>query len=148
MITTIGYLQLFEEPFVMTGGGPLDQAAFTASLFVYQQGFRFFNLRGYASAAAYTLVHPHRRPRDRAVPRPEGEEMTAIRIPAVSARARRRASREVRGRAPWWLFVLLGLGLILDHRAVPVDAARLDQAAGRLPAHDAQAWLPETVDAG
>jgi multiple sugar transport system permease protein len=24
VITTIGYLQLFEEPFVMTGGGPLD----------------------------------------------------------------------------------------------------------------------------
>ena len=39
----------------MTGpsGGP-DQAGFTTSLFVYQQGFRFFNL-GYASAAAYTL---------------------------------------------------------------------------------------------
>jgi multiple sugar transport system permease protein len=55
VITTIGYLQVFEEPFVMTGpsGGP-DQAGFTASLFVYQQGFRFFNL-GYASAAAYTL---------------------------------------------------------------------------------------------
>jgi len=55
VITTIGYLQVFEEPFVMTGpsGGP-DQAGFTTSLFVYQQGFRFFNL-GYASAAAYTL---------------------------------------------------------------------------------------------
>ncbi|MDA0174464.1 sugar ABC transporter permease [Solirubrobacter taibaiensis] len=55
VVTTIGYLQVFEEPFVMTGpsGGP-DQAGFTTSLFVYQQGFRFFNL-GYASAAAYTL---------------------------------------------------------------------------------------------
>jgi ABC-type sugar transport system permease subunit len=55
VITTIGYLQVFEEPFVMTGpsGGP-DQAGLTTSLFVYQQGFRFFNL-GYASAAAYTL---------------------------------------------------------------------------------------------
>jgi ABC-type sugar transport system permease subunit len=55
VITTIGYLQVFEEPFVMTGpfGGP-EQSGFTASLFVYQQGFRFFNL-GYASAAAYTL---------------------------------------------------------------------------------------------
>ena len=55
VITTIGYLQVFEEPFVMSGpsGGP-DQAGFTTSLFVYQQGFRFFNL-GYASAAAYTL---------------------------------------------------------------------------------------------
>ena len=55
VITTIGYLQVFEEPFVMTGpfGGP-EQSGFTTSLFVYQQGFRFFNL-GYASAAAYTL---------------------------------------------------------------------------------------------
>jgi ABC-type sugar transport system permease subunit len=55
VITTIGYLQVFEEPFVMTGptGGP-DQSGLTTSLFVYQQGFRFFNL-GYASAAAYTL---------------------------------------------------------------------------------------------
>lgn len=55
VVTTIGYLQVFEEPFVMSGpsGGP-DQAGFTTSLFVYQQGFRFFNL-GYASAAAYTL---------------------------------------------------------------------------------------------
>ena len=55
VITTIGYLQVFEEPFVMTRPQRRpDQAGFTASLFVYQQGFRFFNL-GYASAAAYTL---------------------------------------------------------------------------------------------
>jgi ABC-type sugar transport system permease subunit len=55
VITTIGYLQVFEEPFVMTGPtGGADQSGLTTSLFVYQQGFRFFNL-GYASAAAYTL---------------------------------------------------------------------------------------------
>jgi len=55
VITTIGYLQVFEEPFVMSGpNGAPDQAGLTTSLFVYQQGFRFFNL-GYASAAAYTL---------------------------------------------------------------------------------------------
>jgi ABC-type sugar transport system permease subunit len=55
VITTIGYLQVFEEPFVMTGpSGGADQSGLTTSLFVYQQGFRFFNL-GYASAAAYTL---------------------------------------------------------------------------------------------
>jgi multiple sugar transport system permease protein len=55
VITTIGYLQVFEEPFVMTGpNGGAEQSGFTTSLFVYQQGFRFFNL-GYASAAAYTL---------------------------------------------------------------------------------------------
>ena len=55
VVTSIGYLQVFEEPFVMSGpNGAPDQAGFTASLFVYQQGFRFFNL-GYASAAAYTV---------------------------------------------------------------------------------------------
>jgi ABC-type sugar transport system permease subunit len=55
VITSIGYLQVFEEPFVMTGPqGGADQSGFTASMFVYQQGFRFFNL-GYASAAAYAL---------------------------------------------------------------------------------------------
>jgi ABC-type sugar transport system permease subunit len=55
VITTIGYLQVFEEPFVMTGQyGGADQSGFTVSMLVYQQGFKFFNL-GYASAAAYTL---------------------------------------------------------------------------------------------
>ena len=55
VVTSIGYLQVFEEPFVMTGpNGGAGQSGFTASMFVYQQGFRFFNL-GYASAAAYTL---------------------------------------------------------------------------------------------
>jgi multiple sugar transport system permease protein len=39
--------------------------------------------------------------------------MTAVRVPLTSARSRRRSAREVRGRAPWWLFVLLALGLLL-----------------------------------
>jgi len=39
--------------------------------------------------------------------------MTALRVPLTTARARRRSAREVRGRAPWWLFVLLILGLLL-----------------------------------
>jgi multiple sugar transport system permease protein len=55
VITSIGYLQVFEEPFVMTGPrGGTQQSAFTLSMDVYQQGFGFFNL-GYASAIAYTL---------------------------------------------------------------------------------------------
>jgi multiple sugar transport system permease protein len=55
IVTSIAYLHVFDEPYVMTGpnGGP-GQAGFTASMFVYQQGFRFFDL-GYASAAACTL---------------------------------------------------------------------------------------------
>jgi multiple sugar transport system permease protein len=55
VITSIGYLQVFEEPFVMTGPrGGTQQSAFTLSMDVYQQGFGFFNL-GYASAIAYAL---------------------------------------------------------------------------------------------
>jgi multiple sugar transport system permease protein len=53
VITTIGYLQLFEEPFVMTNGGPLD-ATLSVTMYMYQQGFTFFH-QGYASAIAYVL---------------------------------------------------------------------------------------------
>jgi len=53
VITTIGYLQLFEEPFVMTGGGPLDKTL-SVTMYMYQQGFQFFH-SGYASAVAYVL---------------------------------------------------------------------------------------------
>jgi multiple sugar transport system permease protein len=53
VITTIGYLQLFEEPFVMTDGGPLDRTL-SISMYMYQQGFEFFN-QGYAAAIAWIL---------------------------------------------------------------------------------------------
>jgi multiple sugar transport system permease protein len=53
VITTIGYLQLFEEPFVMTDGGPLD-ATLSVTMYMYQQGFEFFH-QGYAAAIAYVL---------------------------------------------------------------------------------------------
>lgn len=53
VITSAGYLQLFEEPFVMTGGGPLD-STLSVAMYVYEQGFNFLNL-GYASAVAYVL---------------------------------------------------------------------------------------------
>ncbi|HEY8846912.1 MAG TPA: sugar ABC transporter permease, partial [Candidatus Limnocylindrales bacterium] len=36
VITTIGYLQLFEEPFVMTDGGPLDKTL-SVTMYMYQQ---------------------------------------------------------------------------------------------------------------
>ena len=52
IITSSGYLQLFEEPFVMTGGGPLN-STLSVSMYVYQ-GLSFGNY-GYASAVAYTL---------------------------------------------------------------------------------------------
>lgn len=53
VITSIGYLNLFEEPFVMTAGGPLD-TTLSVNMYLYQQGFNFFHL-GYASAIAYIL---------------------------------------------------------------------------------------------
>ncbi len=53
MITTIGYLNVFEEPFVMTQGGPSD-STLTVSLNMYREGFNFFHM-GYASAMAYVL---------------------------------------------------------------------------------------------
>ncbi|TXK19395.1 carbohydrate ABC transporter permease [Homoserinibacter sp. GY 40078] len=52
VITGIGYLQFFEEPFVMTRGGPLDSTLSTA-MYTYQQfGFGNYSL---ASAASYVL---------------------------------------------------------------------------------------------
>ncbi|MFB6963043.1 carbohydrate ABC transporter permease [Streptomyces sp. NPDC056309] len=53
VITTIGYLNVFEEPFVMTQGGPSD-STLTVSLDMYREGFNFFHM-GYASAMAYVL---------------------------------------------------------------------------------------------
>ncbi len=48
--TTIGYLQFFEEPFVMTEGGPLN-STISASMYTYNQ-FGFGNL-GVSGAMAY-----------------------------------------------------------------------------------------------
>lgn len=52
VITSIGYLQFFEEAFVMTHGGPLD-ATRSVTFFTYDQ-FGFGNY-GYAAAASYLL---------------------------------------------------------------------------------------------
>ncbi|MDI3421106.1 carbohydrate ABC transporter permease [Streptomyces luteolus] len=53
VMTTIGFLNVFEEPFVMTDGGPSD-STLTVSLYMYREGFDFFHM-GYASSMAYTL---------------------------------------------------------------------------------------------
>ena len=50
--TAIGYLQFFEEPFVMTRGGPLDSTV-SMSMYTYQQ-FGFGNY-GYAAAMSYII---------------------------------------------------------------------------------------------
>ena len=52
VITGIGYLQFFEEPFVMTQGGPLDKTL-SVAFYAYNQ-FGFGNY-SYAAAMAYTL---------------------------------------------------------------------------------------------
>jgi multiple sugar transport system permease protein len=51
--TLIGWLQFFEEPFVMTDGGPLDGTV-SIALFIYQQGFELSHF-GYAAAGSFIL---------------------------------------------------------------------------------------------
>lgn len=52
VLLSVGYLQVFEEPFVMTSGGPLN-STLSISYFVYNQ-FGYGNY-AFASAAAYVL---------------------------------------------------------------------------------------------
>jgi len=54
VMSTIGTLQLFDEPFILTHGGP-NSATMTITLYLYETGFKFFDF-GYASAIAYVLV--------------------------------------------------------------------------------------------
>jgi len=53
LLTIAGYLQLFAEPYVMTQGGP-GQATVSVLYFMYEQGFKWWNL-GVASAVAFLL---------------------------------------------------------------------------------------------
>ena len=50
----IGSYNLFALPFLLTNGGPSD-ASLTVTLYIYNQGFQFFNV-GYASAIAYVMA--------------------------------------------------------------------------------------------
>ncbi len=52
VITGIGYVQFFEEPYVMTDGGPLN-ATLSMALYTYKQ-FSFGNY-GFTAAAAFVL---------------------------------------------------------------------------------------------
>lgn len=54
VLSTIGTLQLFDEPFILTNGGP-NNSTLTISLYLYLNGFRYFDFN-YASAIAYVLV--------------------------------------------------------------------------------------------
>ncbi len=53
ILTVAGYFQLFAEPYVMTQGGPL-RSTVSALYFMYEEGFRWWNL-GNASAVAFLL---------------------------------------------------------------------------------------------
>lgn len=54
ILSTIGTLQLFDEPFNLTKGGPAD-STMTLGLYIYQNGFKYFDF-GYASTIAYVVV--------------------------------------------------------------------------------------------
>jgi multiple sugar transport system permease protein len=53
VITMIGYFQLFAEPYVMTGGGPLRSTT-SLVLLMYEEGFRWWRM-GVAAAVAFVL---------------------------------------------------------------------------------------------
>jgi multiple sugar transport system permease protein len=54
IVTAIGFLQVFAEPYVMTpDGGPLN-ATLTIVMLMYREGFRWWNM-GYAASVAFIL---------------------------------------------------------------------------------------------
>ncbi|MFS0821651.1 carbohydrate ABC transporter permease [Bacillus sp. 1P02SD] len=54
IISTISTLQLFDEPFNLTKGGPGDSTT-TLGLMIYKNGFQYYDF-SYASAIAYVVV--------------------------------------------------------------------------------------------
>ncbi len=52
--TLISWMQFFDEPYVLTQGGPTGSTT-SISLYIYQQGFRY-NEFGFASAASLVLL--------------------------------------------------------------------------------------------
>ena len=55
VITAVGYLQFFSEPYVMTRGegGPVN-STLSIVLFMYKEGFRWWNM-GFAASVAFVL---------------------------------------------------------------------------------------------
>lgn len=54
IMSTIWALELFDEPWILTGGGPAD-STLTVTIYLYQHAFQFMRL-GYGSAVAFTLT--------------------------------------------------------------------------------------------
>lgn len=54
VLSTIGGFSLFIEPYILTGGGPLN-ATLSAVLYIYNQAF-YFNHMGYAAALGFCFA--------------------------------------------------------------------------------------------
>ena len=55
VISTIGTLQLFDEPNLITLGGPSD-STLTLSMYIYNLSFKFMPSFGYAATVSYVIV--------------------------------------------------------------------------------------------
>jgi lactose/L-arabinose transport system permease protein len=55
VISTIGTLQLFDEPYNITLGGP-SQATLTLSYYIYDLTFRFMPSFGYSATVSWVIV--------------------------------------------------------------------------------------------
>ena len=55
VISTIGTLQLFDEPNLLTQGGPSD-STLTLSMYIYNLSFKFMPSFGYAATVSYVIV--------------------------------------------------------------------------------------------
>jgi multiple sugar transport system permease protein len=51
VLSTIGGFSLFIEPYIMTGGGPMNQTL-SAVLYIYKQAFQFYNM-GYSATLGF-----------------------------------------------------------------------------------------------
>jgi multiple sugar transport system permease protein len=51
VLSTIGGFSLFIEPYIMTGGGPLNQTM-SAVLYIYKQAFQYYNM-GYSATLGF-----------------------------------------------------------------------------------------------
>lgn len=56
VISTIGTLQLFDEPNLITSGGAPSDSTLTLSLYIYNLSFKFMPSFGYAATVSYVIV--------------------------------------------------------------------------------------------
>ena len=54
ILSTIGGFSLFIEPYIMTGGGPLN-TTLSAVLYIYKQAFQYYNM-GYSATLGFTYA--------------------------------------------------------------------------------------------